>query len=123
MAVFMPMTWPREFSSGPPELPGFTAASVWMIPLIIRPFLARLVRRAVKEGDLDRVGPLDDVKVRQDVPLAIDDEARPRAAGRLLVAEEPDRHRGRRDVDDAAVDRGVDADVDLLVGVGLLEHV
>ena len=40
IAVFMPMTWPREFSSGPPELPGLIAASVWMIPLIIRPFLA-----------------------------------------------------------------------------------
>ena len=40
MAVFMPMTWPRVFSSGPPELPGLIAASVWMIPLIIRPFLA-----------------------------------------------------------------------------------
>ena len=40
IAVFMPITWPREFSSGPPELPGLIAASVWMIPLIIRPFLA-----------------------------------------------------------------------------------
>ena len=41
IAVFMPMTWPREFRSGPPEFPGLIAASVWMIPLIIRPFLAR----------------------------------------------------------------------------------
>ena len=40
IAVFMPITSPREFSSGPPELPGLIAASVWMIPLIIRPFLA-----------------------------------------------------------------------------------
>jgi len=28
--VLMPMTSPREFSSGPPELPGLMAASVWM---------------------------------------------------------------------------------------------
>jgi hypothetical protein len=28
IAVLMPMTSPREFSSGPPELPGFSAASV-----------------------------------------------------------------------------------------------
>jgi hypothetical protein len=41
IAVFMPMTSPREFKSGPPELPGLIAASVWMIPLIIRSFLAR----------------------------------------------------------------------------------
>ena len=40
IAVFMPMTSPREFKSGPPELPGLMAASVWMIALIIRPFLA-----------------------------------------------------------------------------------
>ena len=26
----MPMTSPREFSSGPPELPGLTEASVWI---------------------------------------------------------------------------------------------
>ena len=130
----MPITSPREFSSGPPELPGFTAASVWMIPLIIRPFLARsersraltipvvsvrsspnglpsastfwptrscdespiahreeprrrdldadhgdvvrgvgaddprLVRRAVEKRDLDRLGPLDDVVIGEDVP-------------------------------------------------------
>ncbi len=26
----MPTTWPRVLNSGPPELPGFTATSVWM---------------------------------------------------------------------------------------------
>ncbi len=30
MRVVMPMTSPRELSSGPPELPGLMAASVWM---------------------------------------------------------------------------------------------
>jgi len=30
MAVFMPMTWPAMSTSGPPELPGLMAASVWM---------------------------------------------------------------------------------------------
>ena len=29
-AVLMPMTWPPESSSGPPELPGLMAASVWI---------------------------------------------------------------------------------------------
>ena len=30
MAVLMPITWPEALISGPPLLPGFTAASVWM---------------------------------------------------------------------------------------------
>ena len=30
MAVFMPTTWPAMSTSGPPELPGLMAASVWM---------------------------------------------------------------------------------------------
>ncbi len=29
--VFIPMTWPRVFSSGPPEFPGLMAASVWIM--------------------------------------------------------------------------------------------
>ena len=32
-----PMTCPAESSSGPPELPGFSAASVWMAPEIVAP--------------------------------------------------------------------------------------
>ena len=44
IAVFMPITCPLELSSGPPELPGLIAASVWMIPLIVRPFLALIDR-------------------------------------------------------------------------------
>src|SRR5262249_51896266 len=31
-AVTMPMPCPARFTSGPPELPGFTAASNWMSP-------------------------------------------------------------------------------------------
>mmetsp|Transcript_40207 Transcript_40207/g.99655 ORF Transcript_40207/g.99655 Transcript_40207/m.99655 type:complete len:208 (-) Transcript_40207:508-1131(-) len=37
IAVFTPISCPRESSSGPPELPGLIAASVWMHPLIGRP--------------------------------------------------------------------------------------
>ena len=29
-AVLMPMTWPALLTSGPPELPGLMAASVWI---------------------------------------------------------------------------------------------
>src|SRR5438876_69571 len=44
MAVLIPMTSPRRFTSGPPELPGLIDASVWMkfsyvaIPTSARPF-------------------------------------------------------------------------------------
>ena len=34
--VFMPITRPAESSSGPPELPGLMAASVWIAPRIFR---------------------------------------------------------------------------------------
>ena len=32
-----PMTWPSALISGPPELPGLSAASVWMAPEILAP--------------------------------------------------------------------------------------
>ena len=34
----MPTTWPCWFSSGPPELPWLMAASVWITPLMPKPF-------------------------------------------------------------------------------------
>src|ERR671921_625119 len=40
--AFTPMTVPRESSSGPPELPGFIAASVWTAPSIVYPFGASM---------------------------------------------------------------------------------
>ena len=35
IAVFTPITWPRPFRSGPPELPWLMAASVWMTRSIV----------------------------------------------------------------------------------------
>ena len=32
MLLFTPMTSPRAFTNGPPELPGLMEASVWIIP-------------------------------------------------------------------------------------------
>src|SRR3974390_963525 len=32
MNVLMPTSWPCAFTSGPPELPGLIAASVWINP-------------------------------------------------------------------------------------------
>ena len=43
-AVFTPMTSPRELTSGPPELPGFSAASVWMMLSMSRPDCERSER-------------------------------------------------------------------------------
>ena len=40
MAVLTPTTRPAESSSGPPELPGLMAASVWMAPPNAAPQLA-----------------------------------------------------------------------------------
>ena len=40
----MPMTWPSALSTGPPELPGFMAASVWSACATVKPFGALIVR-------------------------------------------------------------------------------
>ena len=47
MAVFMPMTSPRTFSSGPPELPGLIAASVCSISFV-RPGTGRIGRASAE---------------------------------------------------------------------------
>ena len=41
MAVLMPITSPRASTSGPPELPGFSSTSVWMMFSISLPFWLR----------------------------------------------------------------------------------
>src|ERR1700752_2928619 len=43
-AVLMPITSPPDDTSGPPELPGFSAASVWITSSIIRPPIERIER-------------------------------------------------------------------------------
>ena len=43
-AVFTPITSPRDVTSGPPELPGLSAASVWITLSIRRPDCARSER-------------------------------------------------------------------------------
>ena len=47
MAVFMPMTSPRTFSNGPPELPGLIAASVCSISFV-RPGTGRSGRASAE---------------------------------------------------------------------------
>ena len=40
----MPTTSPEALSSGPPELPGLSAASVWIACATVKPFGAWIVR-------------------------------------------------------------------------------
>ena len=44
MAVLTPMTSPRVLTSGPPEFPGLSAASVWSTSSMRRPDCARSER-------------------------------------------------------------------------------
>ena len=50
MAELMPMTWPFPSTSGPPELPGLIAASVWMAPMSSPPAAAGLARAHRRYG-------------------------------------------------------------------------
>ena len=58
MAELMPTSSPCEFSSGPPELPGLIAASVWMVSRIRNPLL-RLQRPGETRNDARGEGPVE----------------------------------------------------------------
>ena len=45
----MPTTWPSRLSSGPPELPGLTAASNWIRPLSVWPVFGTVNERSRPE--------------------------------------------------------------------------
>jgi hypothetical protein len=182
ICVFTPMSRPALSRSGPPELPGLIAASVWTTPWILRPvtdsivlpsaltipvvsvssrpngfpiaktlwptFRSRLVptriggsfasgapilRTArslsgsvaddgrlpvglVRERHDERVGVLDDVEVRDDVPLPVPHESRARALRDLGHLEEVHgAPREARDVDDGRAAALEDLDRRLLV--------
>ena len=44
ISVLMPMTSPRVFSSGPPELPGLMEASVWIMSTAVPGVRACMLR-------------------------------------------------------------------------------
>ena len=62
IAVLTPMTRPRASTSGPPELPGLSAASVWMTLSIRRPGL-RAQRAAERADDARGDRALEAVRV------------------------------------------------------------
>jgi hypothetical protein len=99
IAVFTPTTAPVLVTSGPPELPGFNAASVWMTCSIRRPVRARsdrpsaltddrdvgvpvladevgLALAAIRQCHVDAGRILDDVAVGEDEPVGGKDEPR-----------------------------------------------
>src|SRR5262249_17290476 len=72
------------------------------------------VRAAVEEVDDHLPGVLDDVVVGEDVPFLVEHAARAAALAGQAEQELVRRHGAGGDVDDAAVDLPVDADVVLL---------
>ena len=50
-AVLIPTTWPRPSASAPPELPGLSAASVWMTFSTMRPAARERPERAPERRD------------------------------------------------------------------------
>mmetsp|Transcript_10629 Transcript_10629/g.21040 ORF Transcript_10629/g.21040 Transcript_10629/m.21040 type:complete len:286 (-) Transcript_10629:585-1442(-) len=65
-AVLMPISLPSLSMSGPPELPGLIAASVWITPLILRPVGATICRF------LPLITPVErDVSCPKGLPMAI----------------------------------------------------
>ena len=55
----MPITWPLRLRSGPPELPGFTAASNWIMPLMVSPLPSgkERLRPEMTPADSDATSP------------------------------------------------------------------
>ncbi len=64
----MPITSPSALNSGPPELPGLMAASVWMPPVMVAPLgdcssrsVAETTPRREREVEAERVADGDDL--------------------------------------------------------------
>ena len=99
--MFTPITSPCDETSGPPELPGLRAASVWMTSSIMRPLLAAIERPRAE------MTPAVTVELEAERVADGDDEL---AAAELLGIAEPRRRQ---------VAGGVGAD-QREVGVGVL---
>src|ERR687894_654683 len=108
-AVLMPITRPRESASAPPELPGLSAASVWMTLSMMRPPRRGRAgsegpsaettpavahpprpRGAVLEGGAPAAGAAaDDVRRRQEEAVGREGDGAPGAGGHLPAADAP----------------------------------
>src|SRR5713101_3807935 len=102
-AVLMPMTWPRLSTSGPPLLPGFRAASVWMTLSTRWPVMLRSVRPsalitpavtvdstrqllAIGQANADTAVAMDHVMVRQQETVGREENAGARSVSPAAVA-------------------------------------
>jgi hypothetical protein len=93
IAVLTPMTSPEDETSGPPELPGLSAASVWITSSIMRPVLARIERPSAEmtpavtvDSKFERVADGDD-QLAADQALGVA-EPRDRQIARRVGADE-----------------------------------
>src|SRR5918911_351404 len=116
MAVFMPMTFPSMFSSGPPELPGLIEASVWMKSVNVRPAsfdgterpsaeTTPVVTEPLSPNGLPTATTFSPIIRSDDVPIGIDADQRRREL-RAVVEVDGDVRRPFDDVivrDDDAV--------------------
>ena len=92
MAVFTPITSPRALTSGPPELPGFSAASVWMMLSISRPDWPRSERPSpltmpAVEGQVNIEASVDDESYQYDNSRSLSAYCKP--AARILLVHPP----------------------------------
>src|SRR6476659_2504383 len=124
IAVLTPITSPAEFASGPPEFPGFDAASAWIMLSIDRPDCACMELRSIDannreisvwivadqlSGKFPTIRNIDhefactmhDVAIGQNKTIWRDDESRTASAARSLCAPF-DFYHGRRDSVDCA---------------------
>src|SRR6059058_1774265 len=114
----MPMTWPDMFASGPPELPGLIAASVWTASITVSwPPLPPPARTG-------RCSELTMPEVT--VPASSNGEPMATTDWPTRRSSEPDLHRGQPvdavDLDDRDVGRRVAADDLRRRLLAVLEH-
>ena len=102
IAVLMPMTFPPASRSGPPELPGLIAASVWM-RLVSESLLSVVI-----DATLGRHDPARD-RVRIGAQRAADGDDQLADLERVGLADGRRRQAGRVDLDDGQVGQRVDA--------------
>ena len=110
-AVLMPTTSPCEDTSGPPELPGLSAASVWITSSIRRPLRARSVRPSAETTPV--------VTVEFEAERIADGDHQLAALQAFGIAERGSRQRHRLvDANEREIGIGVVADQARLAGAG-----
>ena len=122
-AVFMPITWPEELTSGPPELPELMAASVCRSPVrfSLRPVTSLV---AVSERSFDDTMPSVTREAARRAPSALPMAST--SSPTCAASESPSSHRRQAvlalDLDEREVLGGVGPDDPGRQRVGLAEQ-